>query len=134
MLRKIICDRMRKFIVIKEKSLFIPIRLHSITIRSVIPYILGIHSTSSSLKKKKEENFRKKKGKRDENKWKRGEEEKGMERVCAKGKKKKEERKEERMKEKEKEKKGEEEKEEQKIERAAQEMHRPLRTHSLARS
>ena len=34
--------------------------------------------------------------------WKRGEEEKGMERVCAKGKKKKEERKEERMKEKEK--------------------------------
>ena len=123
---------MRKFIAIKEKSLFIPIRLHSITIRSVIPYILGIHSTSNSLKKKK--NFRKKKGKRDENKWKIGEEEKGMERVCAKGKKKKEERKEERMKEKEKEKKGEEEKEEQKIERAAQEMHRPLLTHSLARS
>ena len=126
MLRKITCDRMRKFIVIKEKSLFIPIR-------SVIPYILGIHSTSSSLKKKKK-NFRKKRGKRDENKWKRGEEEKGMERVCAKVKKKKEERKEERMKEKEKEKKEEEEKEEQKIERMAQEMHRPLRTHSLARS
>ena len=42
--------------------------------------------------------------------WKIGEEEKGMERVCAKGKKKKEERKEERMNEKEK--KGEEEKEE----------------------
>ena len=110
MLRKITCDRMRKFIVIKEKSLFIPIRLHSITIRSVIPYILGIHSTSSSLKKKKKTSG-KKKGKRDENKWKRGEEEKGMERVCAKGKKKNEERKEERMKEKEKEKKGEEEKE-----------------------
>ena len=104
---------MRKFIVIKEKSLFIPIRLHSITIISVIPYILGMHSTSSSLKKKKEENFRKKKGNRDENEWKRGEEEKGMERVSAKGKKKNEERKEERMKEKEKEKKGEEEKEEQ---------------------
>ena len=44
----------------------------------------------------------------------------------------KEERKEERMKEKEKEKKGEEEKEEYKIEKAAQEMYRPLRTHSLA--
>ena len=87
-----------------------------------------------SKKKKKKKNFRKKKGKRDGNKWKRGEEEKGMERVWAKGKKKKEERKEERMKEKEKETKGEEEKEEQKIERAAQEMHRPLRTHSLTRS
>ena len=84
--------------------------------------------------KKKKKNFRKKKGKRDENKWKIGEEEKGMERVCAKGKKKREERKEEKMKEKEKEKKGEEEKKEQKIERAAQEMHRPLRMHSLARS
>ena len=66
---------------------------------------------------------------------------KGMERVCAKGKEKermrcgrKEERKEERMKEKEKEKKGEEEKEEERIEKAAQEMHCPLRTHSLARS
>ena len=64
-----------------------------------------------------------------------------MERVCAKGKEKeimrcgrKEERKEERMKQKEKEKKGEEKKKEYKMEKAAQEMYRPLRTHSLTRS
>ena len=38
----------------KEKSLFIPIKLHSITISSVIPYISEINSTSSSLKKKRE--------------------------------------------------------------------------------
>ena len=64
-----------------------------------------------------------------------------MKRVYAKGKEegrmrcgRKEGRKEERMKEKEKEKKGEEEKEEYKIEKATQEMYRPLRTHSLARS
>ena len=65
-----------------------------------------------------------------------------MERVCAKGKEKKGrmrcgrkvEMKKERMKENKKEKKGEEEKEEHKIEKAAQEMYRPLRTHSLARN
>ena len=37
-------------------------------------------------------------------------------------------------KKKEKEKKGEEERKEQKMERMAQGVHRPLRTHSLARS
>ena len=44
-----------------KKSLFIPIRLHSVTISG---YILEAHSTSSSLKKKK--NFRKKRGKENE--------------------------------------------------------------------
>ena len=44
------------------------------------------------------------------------------------------ERKEEKGRKEGREKKGEEKKEEHKIERAAQEMHRPLRTHSLARS
>ena len=127
----------------RKKSLFIPIKLHSITIRGVIDYILEAHSTSSSLKKKK----RRRKGKR----WKRGEEEKrdgkslsergriicGRKEEIKKGRMRcgrKEERKEERMKEKEKETKGEEEKEEQKIEKAAQEMYRPPQTHSLARS
>ena len=45
---------MRKFIDIKEKSLFIPIGLHSVTISDVIDYILKAYSTSSSLKKIKE--------------------------------------------------------------------------------
>ena len=86
---------MRKFIDIKEKSLFIPVGLHSITISDVIDYILKAYSTSSSLKKKRE-NFRRKKGKRDENKKKEGEgkerggkeekKKKGMERVCSEGK------------------------------------------------
>ena len=51
MLRKITCNGTRKLIAIKEKSLFIPIRLHSVTISG---YILEVHSTSSSLKKKKD--------------------------------------------------------------------------------
>ena len=50
MLRKITCNRTR-IIAIKEKSFFIPIRLHSVTISG---YILEAHSTSSSLKKKME--------------------------------------------------------------------------------
>ena len=48
MLKKITCNRTRKLIAIKEKSLFIPIRLHSVTISG---YILEAHSTSNSLKK-----------------------------------------------------------------------------------
>ena len=47
---------MRKFIAIKEK---ISLRLHSITIRSVIPYISEILGTRSSLKKKRKEKERK---------------------------------------------------------------------------
>ena len=99
-------------------------KLHSITINSVIDYILEVHTTNSSLKKK---NLKRERGK--ENEMDKGEgkevggkeenKKKGMERVCAEGKEKgrmrcgrKEERKEERMKEKKKEKKGEEEKEE----------------------
>ena len=90
-----------------------------VTIISIIPYISETNGTSSSLKKKNPQE-RKKKGKRD------GKEEKkrkGMERVCAKGKEKG------RMRCGKK-----EEKEEEKIERAAQEIYRPIRTHSLARS
>ena len=73
---------------------------------------------------------RRKKGKR----WKRGEEEKGMERVCAEGKRKG------RMRcgrkdEKEGEGEGkEEEKEKKKMEKAIHERHRPLQKYSLARS
>ena len=59
---------MCKFMIQKEKkSLFIPIKLHLITISSVIPYTLEINSTSSSLKKKKrgKEDVRKKERKRE---------------------------------------------------------------------
>ena len=105
---------MRKFIAIKEKVYFISIRLRSITIRRVVPYISDILSTSSSLKKKKgrkrkeksirrrqkrkekERKEQRKKAKRKEKerkeqrkKAKRKEKERkeqGMERVCAKGK------------------------------------------------
>ena len=66
-----------------KKSLFIPIRLHSITISSVIDYILEVYSTSNSLKKKKEKkNFGKKRGKENEVE-KRRRRKKGMEGVCA---------------------------------------------------
>ena len=73
---------MRKFTVIKKKSLFIPDKLHSITISSVIDYILEVHSISSSLKRKKKSQESKRKGKRDGKRrtkgkrWKIGEEEK----------------------------------------------------------
>ena len=89
----------------KEKSLFIPVKLHSISISSVIPYTSEVHSTRSSLKKKKKPL---RDGKEEKKK-------KGIERVCAKGKEKgrmRWGRKGERKEEKEKEKKGEEEKEE----------------------
>ena len=59
--RKITYNRMRKIILQKEKSLFIPSRPHSITISSVIRYILEVYSISSSLKKKKKEKERKEK-------------------------------------------------------------------------
>ena len=71
----------------KNLSLF-QSKLHSIAISSVIDYILEAHGTSSSLKKKKPLE-RKRKGKRDgkrEEKERGGKEEKkkkGMERVCA---------------------------------------------------
>ena len=99
MLRKITCNRTRKLVVIKEKSFFISIRLHSVTISG---YILEAHSTSKSLKKnkkqkrmegvcaeekekgrmrrgkKKEKRKERMKGRRRKGKrWKRGEEEKG---------------------------------------------------------
>ena len=66
MYKKVTYVRICKFMIQKEKSLFIPIKLHSITISSVIPYISEINSTSSSLKKKR-----------------------GMERGCAKEREKK---------------------------------------------
>ena len=40
----------------KRKIFFIPMKVQVITISSVIPYILKINSTSSSLKKKKSAN------------------------------------------------------------------------------
>ena len=66
----------------RKKSLFIPIKLHSITISSVIHYTSKVHSTNSSLKKKK--SLKKERGKENEmekrrrrtKRWKRGEEEK----------------------------------------------------------
>ena len=66
-----------------KKSLFIPIKLHSITISSVIHYTSEVHSTSSSVKKKKKtlkieigkENKMEKRRRRTK-RWKRGEEEK----------------------------------------------------------
>ena len=54
MYKKVTYVRICKFMIQKEKSLFIPIKLHSITINSVIPYISEINSTSSSLKKKRD--------------------------------------------------------------------------------
>ena len=87
-----------------KKSLFIPIKLHSITISSVIPYTLEINSTSSSLKKKKRE-----RGCAKERKKKRGKRKRGRESV--KGKRKKMGRRRKRRKrrrETEKEREGEE--------------------------
>ena len=68
----------------RKKSLFIPIKLHSITISSVIQYTSEVHSTSSPFKKKKKEALTKERGKENEvekrrkrtERWKRGEEEK----------------------------------------------------------
>ena len=52
MLRKITCNRTRKLIAIKKKSLFISGRLHSVTISG---YISEAHSTIAPSKKKKME-------------------------------------------------------------------------------
>ena len=51
--KKVTYIRMRKFMIQKRKSLFIPMKVQLIIISSVIPYISEINSTSSSLKKKK---------------------------------------------------------------------------------
>ena len=75
MLRKITCNRTRKLIAIKQKSLFIPIRLHSVAISG---YILEAHSTSSSLKKKMEGVCAKEK---EEGRMRRGKKEKEKERM-----------------------------------------------------
>ena len=48
----------------KKISLFIPMKIQLITISSVIPYISGMNSTSSSLKKEKISRKRKGEGKR----------------------------------------------------------------------
>ena len=121
-----------------------------IQLQSVVSSITSWKYTVQAVPSKKKKKKLSRREDERKTRWKRGEEEKGMERVCAKEgesdveeKKKekrgeldveKEERKEKRMKEKEKETKGEEEKEDKKIEKAAQEMYRPPRTHSLARS
>ena len=75
---------MRKFINIKSHSLF---QSDYIRLQSVMSSITI--STSSSLKKKKKrakEKERMKRRRRKRKRWKRGEEEKGMERVYAEGK------------------------------------------------
>ena len=76
MLRKITCDRMRKFIVIKEKSLFIPIRLQS-EVSSLTSWGYIVQAVPSTKKKKKtsgrkEENEMKISGKEEKKKkgWK----------------------------------------------------------------
>ena len=79
MYKKVTYIRTRKIQDSKIKHLFIIIKVQLITISSVIPYISETNSTSSSLKKKKNPQERKRKGKRD------GKEEKkkkGKERVC----------------------------------------------------
>ena len=80
-----------------------------------------------SIKKGKEKG-RRRKG----NRWKRGEEEKGMERVCSEGKRKGKMRC--GRKDEEEGEGKEEEKEKQKMEKAIHERHRPLQKYSLARS
>ena len=52
MYKKVTYVRMCKFMIQKEKSLFIPIKLHSITISSVIPYISEITVQAIPSKKK----------------------------------------------------------------------------------
>ena len=99
MYKKVTYIRMRKFMIQKRKSLFIPMKVQFITISSVIPYISEINSTSSSLKKKK--NLKKekergkerkreceRKGKRD-GKEKENEKEREEERVQKRGRKRK---------------------------------------------
>ena len=71
----------------KNLSLF-QSKIHSITVSSVIEYILKVHSTSGSLKKKslKRERGKKNEMEKGEEKERGGKEEKkkkGMERVCA---------------------------------------------------
>ena len=118
-----------------------------IQLQSVVSSITSWKHTVQAVPSKK----RKTSGRKEERKtrWKRREEEKRDGRsLCKRGRNRhgrkeeikngrmrygrKEERKKERMKEKEKETEREEEKEEQKIKKAAQEMCRPLQTHSLA--
>ena len=48
----------------KKKLLFIPMKIQLITISSAIPYISGMNSISSSLKKEKISRKRKREGKR----------------------------------------------------------------------
>ena len=131
MLRKITCNRTRKLIAIKEKVSLYSSRNY-IQLQSVVSTITSWKHTVQAvpLKKKKKKNSgrkkenemeinKKKRRRRKGKRWKRREEEKGMERVCAEEKGKgrmRYGRKEER---KEKEKKGVEEKEGHKMERTA---------------
>ena len=137
MLRKITCNRMRELITIKEK---VPLYSNQITF-SYNQWCHRLHLGSIQYEQfpQKKKNFRKKRGKENEMKingqkgGKNEKKKKGMERVCAKeGETNVEEKKKQKKEGEGKEK--EEEKEKQKIERAAQNMHRPLRTYSLARS
>ena len=116
---------MTKFIDIKRKSLSL-FQSDYIQLQSVVSSITSWKHTVQAVPSKKKGRRRKGKG------WKRGEEEKGMERVCSEGKGKG------RMrcgrKDEEEGEGKEEEKEKQKMEKAIHERHRPLQKYSLARS
>ena len=117
---------MTKFIDRKSLSLF---QSDYIRLQSMVSSITSLEHTVQVVPSKKKKG-RRRKGKR----WKIGEEEKRMERVCSEGKRKG------RMRcgrkdEEEGEGEGkEEEKEKQKMEKAIHERHRPLQKYSLARS
>ena len=100
----------------KRKNLSIPIKLHSITISSVTPYISEVNSTSSFLKKKRMERgcAKEREGKRERMRW--GRKGKGGRRKRRKRRRKtsserkkeeKERKRKEKGKEKEREKEGE---------------------------
>ena len=118
---------MTKFIDIKRKSLSL-FQSDYIRLQSVVSSITSWEHIVQVVPSKKKKKRRKRK------RWKIGEEEKGMERVCSEGKRKR------RMRcgrkdEEEGEGEGkEEEKEKQKMEKATHERHRPLKKYSLARS
>ena len=80
---------MAKFIDIKRKNLSL-FQSNSIQLQSVVSLITSwkdtIQAIPSKKKKGKNEKERMKRRRRKGKRWKRGEEEKGMERVCAEGK------------------------------------------------
>ena len=60
---KITHFRVHRFMLQKQILFFIPIKVQLITISSVIPYILGMNNTNSSLKNRKNLKKEKERGK-----------------------------------------------------------------------